>query len=427
MTTLAIVFTVLLILGMPVAFAIGIAGFTFFLLSTGLPLSIAVQKVASATQSFPLLAVPFFVLAGHVMNHTGITRRLLSFSNTLVAWMVGGLAQVSIVLSGLMGGISGSAVADACMEARILGPTMIEKGYSKGYTAAVIALSSLITATIPPSVGLILYGFLANVSIGRLFLAGIIPGILMALFLMTAAYTVALRRGYQSDGVEMPKLGRIWTEMKAAKWALLFPVILIVGIRSGVFTPSEAEAGAFAVVYALVVGVVFHRDLTWAGFRQAIDEAVSDIGMIMAIIMFSALVGYAIIYEQAPHSIAQAIGTVADTPLLLLILVLIFLLLIGTVIESTVNVLLLTPILVPIIKSAGIDPVHFGILMMTIVTLGAMTPPIGVAMYAVCGILNCPTQDYIRESWPFFLAILLLVVVLVLFPGLVLFIPNLLM
>jgi tripartite ATP-independent transporter DctM subunit len=213
--------------------------------------------------------------------------------------------------------------------------------------------------------------------------------------------------------------------MRIAKWALLFPVILIVGIRSGVFTPSEA--GAFAVVYALVVGAFFHRDLTWPGLKQAIDEAVSDIGMIMAIIMFSALVGYAIIYEQAPHSIAQAMGTIATTPLLLLALILIFLLLIGTVIESTVSVLLLTPILAPIIRDAGIDPVHFGILMMTIVTLGAMTPPVGVAMYAVCGILDCTTEEYVRESWPFFVAIFLLIVVLMLFPGLVLFVPNLLM
>lgn len=425
MITLVVVFTVLLVLGMPVAFAIGIAGFTFFLASSGLPLSIAVQKVASATQSFPLLAVPFFVLAGHVMNHTGITHRLLGFCNVMVAWMTGGLAQVSILLSGLMGGISGSAVADACMEARILGPTMIEKGYSKGYTASVIALSSLITATIPPSVGLILYGFLANVSIGRLFLAGIIPGIMMAIFLMGAAYMVARKRGYQAGGAEKPSLRTVWTEMKRAKWALLFPVVLIVGIRSGVFTPSEA--GAFAVVYALVVGAVFHRDLTWAGLKQAVDEAVSDIGMIMAIIMFSSLVGYAIIYEQAPHSIAQAMGTIASTPLLLLGLILMFLLLIGTVIESTVSVLLLTPILAPIIGDAGIDPVHFGILMMTIVTLGAMTPPVGVAMYAVCGILDCTTEEYVRESWPFFLAIFLLVVVLMLFPGLVLFVPNLLM
>lgn len=425
MITLAVVFVILLFLGMPVAFAIGIAGFTFFLQSTGLPLSIAVQKVASATQSFPLLAVPFFVLAGHVMNHTGITTRLLSFANTLVAWMVGGLAQVSIVLSALMGGISGSAVADACMEARILGPTMIEKGYAKGYTAAVIALSALITATIPPSVGLILYGFLANVSIGKLFLAGIVPGMLMAAFLMVAAYMVARKRQYGSDSSEKPTWGKVWQEMKYSKWALLFPVILIVGIRSGVFTPSEA--GAFAVVYALVVGAFLHRELTWKGLMQAIDEAVSDIGMIMAIIMFSALMGYAIIYEQAPHSIAQMLGTITTTPIYLLALILIFLLLVGTVLESTVNVLLLTPILAPVIKAAGIDPVHFGILMMTVVTLGAMTPPVGVAMYAVCGILDCPTKEYIRESWPFFVAILLLLVVLMLFPGLVLFIPNLLM
>lgn len=425
MTPLALIFTTLLLLGMPVAFAIGIAGFSYFLLSDFLPLSIAVQKVASASQSFPLLAIPFFVLAGHVMNHTGITERLLRFSNILVSWMSGGLAQVSIVLSALMGGISGSAVADACMEARILGPSMVEKGYSKGYSASIIALSSLVTATIPPSVGLILYGFLANVSIGRLFLAGIIPGILMALFLMVAAYFVAKRRGYGAETSAPPKFRDIWIELNHAKWALLFPVILVVGIRSGIFTPSEA--GAFAVVYALLVGVVAHKELTMAKLRQAFDEAISDVGMIMLIIMFSAMVGYAIIFEQAPQSIAAAINSISTNPHILLALILVFLLLIGMVVESTVNVLLLTPIFVPIIRDAGIDPVHFGILMMTIVTLGAMTPPVGVAMYAVCGIMDCPTDEYVRESIPFVSVILLLVVILMFFPGIVLLIPNLLM
>jgi TRAP-type transport system large permease protein len=186
MGLIAAVFFILLVLGAPVAFAIGISGFMFFVTSDVMPTSIGVQKIATVSQSFPLLAVPFFVLAGHLMNESGITDRLFRFAHVAVAWMAGGLAQVSIILSTLMGGVSGSAVADAAMEARILGPQMISQGYSKGYAASVIALSSLITATIPPSIGLILYGYVGQVSIGRLFMAGIIPGLLMAIFLMVA-------------------------------------------------------------------------------------------------------------------------------------------------------------------------------------------------------------------------------------------------
>src|SRR5688572_19838936 len=204
MLLIGIVFVVLMAIGMPVAFATGIAGFLFFMTTQGMPMSIGVQKIASMSQSFPLLAVPFFVLAGHLMNESGITSRLLKVAMIAVGWMSGGLAQVAIVLSTLMGGVSGSAVADAAMEARILGPTMVAKGYGKGFSAAAIAVGSLITATIPPSIGLILYGYIGNVSIGRLFVAGIIPGILMMIVLMLTTYLIAKRRKYVVADVQKP-------------------------------------------------------------------------------------------------------------------------------------------------------------------------------------------------------------------------------
>lgn len=425
MILLAVTFFALMGLGVPIAFAIGIAGFTFFLTNGIIPMSIGVQQVATASQSFPLLAVPFFVLAGHMMNRTGITHRLIACSNVLVSWMSGGLAQVCIVLSTLMGGVSGSAVADAAMEARILGPDLIRSGYSKGFTSAVIAVGSLITATIPPSLGLILYGFVGNVSIGRLFLAGIVPGFLMMAVLMVTVWWIARRRGYRAATTQRPTPKAVWAAVVDAKWALLFPVALLVAIRGGLFTPSEV--GAFAVIYAVVVGFFAHRELTMQGLVDALVEAVTDTGLIMLIILFSGMVGYAIVFEQAPQSIAAAMTDLTREPVLVVTLILFFLFIAGLFIESTVLVLLLTPIFLPIVQPLGVDPVHFGILMMTIVTLGSMTPPVGVAMYTVCSLLDCPIEEYIVESIPFVLAVVALVAVLLLWPGLVLFVPNALM
>jgi TRAP-type transport system large permease protein len=412
----------LMFLGMPVAFAIGTAAFLFYVFGP-VPPAIAVQKIASATQSFPLLAVPLFVFAGHLMNESGITERLIRLATVLTGWMKGGLGQVAIALSALMGGVSGSAVADAAMEARILGPAMLDRGYSRGFTCAVIAVGSLITATIPPSIGLILYGFLGNVSIGRLFVAGIVPGLLMTLFLMVTTYIVASRRGYQPELKAVPPAKEVLSALWESKWALLFPILLIVGIRYGIFTPSEA--GAFAVAYAILIGLFVYRQLTFAKLYETLRHSLTDTGMIMLIIMFSAMIGYMITLESVPQQATSFLAGLTSNKYVLMALLVAFLTLLGMFLESTVVTLLLTPILVPIVTRLGIDPVHFGMVMMTTVTLGGMTPPVGVAMYTVCGMLNCSIDDYTREALPFLAAIILLVIVLILFPDLVLFLPNL--
>jgi tripartite ATP-independent transporter DctM subunit len=422
MLLISLVFVVLLLLGMPVAFATGIAGLVFFVMDSGMPLSIGVQKVAAMSQSFPLLAIPFFVLAGHLMNESGITDRLLKVSLVAVGWMSGGLAQVAIVLSTLMGGVSGSAVADAAMEARILGPAMIAKGYGKGFSAAAIAVGSLITATIPPSIGLILYGYIGNVSIGRLFLAGIIPGLLMMLVLMATAYVIAKRRGYVVAHTAKPTVAALARAAWGAKWALLFPLALVLAIRGGVFTPSEV--GSFAVVYALAVGFLAHRELTLEKVWRAFAQASSDVGLIMLIIVMSGMVGFATIYLQVPQHLASWMLAGITDPNMIVLAILLFLLLAGLALESTVMVLLLTPIFVPIVVSAGMDPVHFGILMMSIVTLGGMTWPSGSAMFAVCALMDVTIEEYSVESILFIAAICLLIAVLVFFPGLVLWLPN---
>ncbi|WP_069385076.1 TRAP transporter large permease [Halomonas caseinilytica] len=416
----------LMAIGMPVAFAIGIAGFLYFLMpETFLPVNIGPQRIVSATQSFPLLAVPLFIFIGHLMNASGITPRLLRLSTLLAGWMSGGLAQASLVLSTLMGGVSGSAVADAAMQSRVLGRGMIKDGYTPGFAGAVLSIGGLITATIPPSIGLILYGYLGEVSIGRLFIAGIVPGVLLMIALMITTGIMARKRGYVPVRERPPRLGEVLSAARGSIWALLFPVWLLVGIRYGLFTPSEA--GAFAVVYALVVGCLIHREMGVKEIIETMRASVRDIGMIMLIIMFSGVIGYVVSFERVPQTIAELTLGVFASPTALLLTLAVLLIFLGMLLEATVVVMLLTPILVPVIEAAGVDPVHFGLLMMTLVTFGGMTPPVGISMYTVCGILRCPFTAYSREMVPFAIAVFVVVLGIILFPDIVLFLPNYLM
>ena len=413
-------------IGMPVAFAIGVASMIYFLLpTTFLPDSIVVQRIVASSQSFPLLSVPLFILIGHLMNGSGITPRLMSLATVLAGWMRGGLAQTSLILSTLMGGVSGSAVADAAMQARVLGEPMVKAGYSRGFTGAVLAIGGLITATIPPSLGLILYGYLGEVSIGRLFIAGVVPGFLLMVTLMIATYFVSRQRNYLPVNDRLPTFREVLSGIRISFWAILFPVWLLVGIRFGVFTPSEA--GAFAVAYTLFIGFFIYRELTIDKLIAAFAASVRDIGMIMLIILLSGAFGYVITFERVPQTIAELALGAFSSPTLLLFAIAGFLIFFGMLVEATVLVMLLTPILVPVITAAGIDPVHFGLVMMTLVTFGGMTPPVGVSMFTVCGILNCSYKEYTIEMLPLVVAVLVFVVIMILFPQVVLFLPNYLM
>jgi len=424
MTLLLLCFVIFLLMGMPIAFVIGIAGFAFFMGDPMLNFEVAVQRISEQSQSFTFLAVPFFIFAGNLMNVSGITDQLLSLARLLTRRMYGGTAQISVVMSTLMGGVSGSATADAAMETRILAPEMMKRGYTKGYICSVNCLTALITATIPPSLGLIIFGFVGEVSIGRLFAAGIIPGILMMIFLMATTTITSRIRKFDAPAVDAPKLTlrEIIDNLKESIWALLFPIILIVGIRFGVFTPSES--GAFAVVYALAVGKFVYKKLNWKNFKEALITTVKDNGAIMLIIAMSGPFSFAITWVKLPAVLSSFIFGITNQPQLLTLLMLGFLFVIGMFVDSNVSFLLLTPIFLPMIKSVGMDPVHFGVLMATIVTLGVMTPPIGSALYTVCGIIDCPPEEYTKESLPFLFAILLELSILVFFPKVVLFIPN---
>ena len=425
MGVLLITFVVLLMIGMPVSFVIGLAGLAFFAATPDIPFSITVQRIVAQTQSYSFLAVPFFIFAGNLMNESGITKRLLGLASMLTRRVYGGMAQVSVVMSTLMGGVSGSATADAAMETRILGPEMLNRGYSKGYITAVNCMTGLITATIPPSLGLILYGFIGEVSIGRLFCAGMIPGVLMMVVLMATVNIPCRMHGFEKPNAETPKLTKdeLITNLRESIWALLFPVILIVGIRFGVCTPSEA--GAFAVFYAIIVGAFVYHEFTFDGFVNALSTSMIDTAAVMLIVTLSGPFSYSVTYVNLPQALSTLIFGITENPQLLLIIILVFLFVMGMFLDSNVNFLLLTPIFLPMVTRLGVDPVHFGVLMATIVTMGVMTPPVGSALYTVCGILECPVEEYTKAAIPFFLAIMLEMIVLVFLPGIVLFLPNL--
>jgi tripartite ATP-independent transporter DctM subunit len=339
--------------------------------------------------------------------------------------MYGGTAQISVVMSTLMGGVSGSATADAAMETRILGPEMMRIGYSKGYICAVNCVTALITATIPPSLGLIIFGFVGEVSIGRLFAAGIIPGVLMMVFLMATTSITSRIKKYDppKPDVKSATFKELGENLKESIWALLFPIILIVGIRMGVFTASES--GAFAVVYALIIGKFVYKELTGKNFNEALITTIKDNGAIMLIIAMSGPFSYAITWVKLPAALSGLIFGITDNPQLLTLIMLGFLFISGMFVDSNVNFLLLTPIFLPMVTSVGMNPVHFGVLMATIVTLGVMTPPIGSALYTVCGIIDARPEEYTMESLPFLGAVLLELTILTFLPGIVLFIPNL--
>lgn len=417
-----ILLVIFLAMGMPVAFAIGISGAVFFLQNPQLPFTMTIQLAISQTQNFPLLAIPLFIFAANLLNETGITLRLIRLAGVLAGHMRGGLAQVNVVLSTLMGGVSGSAIADAAMEARILGTEMIKKGFSKGYTTSITTITACIAPIIPPSIGLILYGTIGEVSIGRLFAAGIVPGLMMMVFLMTAVSMTSKKKKYLPER-KRASLKEVVMAFIDSIWAILFPFALIGGIRFGLFTPTEA--GAFAGVYALAIGVLFYRELTWKRLKRTLELTVIDIGSIMFIIALSGIFGYGLAYERAGDKFSKFMLGITNNPQILLLIVVGAVFIAGMFIESTVIILLFTAILLPLVSEVGVDPVHFGIIFMLVVVLGLVTPPVGVSMYTVCSVLDSPVEDYLKECWPFILAIVLVDIILIFFPDIVVFIPNL--
>jgi tripartite ATP-independent transporter DctM subunit len=416
-------FILFLAMGMPVAFAIGISGALFFLQHPELPSTIPIQLTLTQTQNFALLAVPLFIMAGNVMNKSGITEQLLKLATVLTGRLRGGLAQVSVAMAALMGGVSGSCIADAAMQTRMLGDGMLRRGFSKGYAAAVLSYGSVLTPIIPPGIGFILYGSVGQVSIGRLFAAGFVPAFLLWAALAATIVLTASRRGIKTELERRPTAGEVVAALRGGIWAILFPIFLLVGLRAGVFTPSEV--GAFAVVYAVVIGVLVYRQLHKAALGEALEGTLADVGAVMFLIALSGIFGYGIVFERVPELISSALLGITDSLPGVMALVVVCLLIAGCFIDGSVLIIMLTPIFLPLIRDLGGDPVHFGLVFVLAVTIGNFTPPVGSAMYAVCSILRCPIGEYTRESVPFLLAVGIVTLLLVFVPGVVLFVPDL--
>lgn len=415
-------FLVLLAINAPVNIAIAAGALLFFVNQQGLPMTIYPQRLMSSSESFPLVAIPMFTLAGVIMNHAGITRRLLSLAETLVGHMAGGLAQTNVVLATLMGFESGSGNADAAMQSKMLGTEMIRRGYHPPFAAAVVAASAVITPIIPPGLGFVIYGYLANVSVGRLFMAGIIPGLMLMTSLMIVTHFVSKRRGYKPVRPKAASPLEVLVAIRDASWALTVPIVVIFGLRYGLFTPTEA--GAVIAVYSMLVGFFIYRELKVSDLWGIITEAALATATVMIIISAADAFGFYMTLERVAVSTADVLATLTSNPLVMLLIINLFLLCLGMLLESVAALILVTPILAPVGAQLGIDPVHLGLLIVLNLTIGAITPPVGTLMFISCGVLRVSIADFTRAVLPLLAAEVTVLSLLVLFPQLVLFIPN---
>lgn len=425
-TTFAIIILlVLFVLNVPIFISITASVLVYFGLSGQLSLMIVVQRIIGGVESIPLLAVPFFVMAGVFMNYTGITKRMVKFCEVLTGHMPGGLAQVNVVLSTLMGGLSGSNIADAAMQSKILVPEMEKRGYSKAFSTAVTGASSLITPIIPPGIALIIYGFIANVSIGKLFLAGIVPGVMTCIIMMITVHFISKKRGYMPTRERAAGPKEVFVASKDAILALLLPVVIIGGIRLGVFTPTEA--GSVAIAYALVLGMLVYREMRFSQIKDAMAETVITTSSIMLIIGAASALAWFLTWERIPQTATDFILSFVSSPGMFLLFINIFLMVVGMFIEGNAAMIVLVPLLMPMINALGIDPVHFGLVFIFNMAVGTLTPPMGTVMFTTCSITGVKIDEFIKEAWPFYLVLIVCLLIITYIPAISLFLPNLLM
>jgi C4-dicarboxylate transporter, DctM subunit len=389
-------------LAFPIVAGLGLSSVLGLVLTTDLSLVVIVQRMAAQLDTFVLLAIPLFVLAGTLMNAGGITERLYLISMVLVGHLRGGLAQVNVLLSVLFGGLSGSSSADAAAEAKILNPIMVKAGYHPEFAAAVTAVSAIVTPVIPPSITMIIYSSITGASVGRLFIAGIVPGILLALAMGLIVHWVSVKRGYGRDR-SFPAFAEVVDAVKKSFWGLMMPVIIIVGIRFGVFTATEAAA--VAAIYSFLVGMFIHRELKWRAVPGILVETLRDSGIILLIISAAAPFAWILTRAGIPQMITDSVLSITSNPYVFLLIVNVLLLFLGCLVEATSLLVVLTPILAPAAFKLGVDPVVFGLIVCVNINLGTITPPFGQIVFLTSAITGVPGEKVFKESMPFIYAL----------------------
>lgn len=407
--------------GLPVAFALGLACVVYLLLVGTIDLSIVAQRMIFGIDSFLLLAVPFFILAAEVMNTTGTTRRIFRFADALVGHVPGGLAHVNVVNSMIFAGMSGSAIADAAGVGMMEVEAMTEAGYPKPFSAALSAATSTVGPIIPPSIPMVIYGSIAQVSVGALFLGGVIPGVIMGLAMMGLVYVQALQRGFpRAPRVSAREFLRALLE---AIPPLLTPVILLGGIYTGIFTPTEAAAAA--VLYALILGTVVYREIRPREIPRLLLRVVENTAMIMFIVTTASVFGWILAREQIPQIIAGFFLNLTTSPVAMLLILNLLFLILGMFMETLAIMLIFLPIVVPIIQTLHIDPVHFGVVFVLNLMIGLLTPPFGMLLFLMSGLTKLPMAPILRELVPYIAILIGCLLLITLVPQLVLFIPTL--
>ena len=414
-----ILLAALIAAGAPIYVALGLSSLVYFF-SEGIASLAAVHTIINGLNSFTLIAVPFFILAGHLMNASGFTDRIFTFARAMIGWAPGGLGHVNIGASVVFAGMSGAAVADAGGLGAVEIKAMRDAGYDRGFSVGVTAASSTIGPIIPPSLPLIIYGVVAEVSIGKLFAAGLLPGLLMAVALMGMVHWTAKRRGYQREAAFSAR--RALRAARGALLPLLAPVIVVGGIVFGVFTPTEAAIAA--VAYTLVVGAVVYRTLDWAAVRDALLATIETTAAVLLIVASAALFAWVLTANQVAEGLTSGLLSFTDNKTTILLIIMLLVFAIGFFMETIAAITILAPLVLPVAAAVGIDPVHLGIVIVLNLMIGLLTPPVGMVLYVLAKVSKTPFEECVRATLPFLVPLVAVLLLLVLVPDLALWIPG---
>ncbi|HHY43075.1 MAG TPA: TRAP transporter large permease [Thermoanaerobacterales bacterium] len=415
-------FVVLIFLGVPIAFSLGISSLIYILLND-ISLTVIAQKMYAGIDSFVLVAIPGFVLAGNLMNHGGMSERLVKFGDAIIGFVRGGLALANVVISMIFAGISGTALADTASEGPIIIPAMVRQGYDPDFAAAITAASSTVGPIIPPSTPMIITGTIVGLSVTKLFVAGIVPGILIGIFQMILCYYLAVKRNYPKG--ELKPIKYIWDIFKESVWALLLTAFILFGILGGVFTPTEASI--VSVLYGLIVGMFVYKEIKIKDIPGIVMESLKSTASIMVLVGFANTFAWILASEQIPQLIAETILSISTNPIVVILLVNALLLFVGMFMETIAAIVILFPVLFPVLQSIGMDPIQAGVMMVLNLIIGVTTPPVGVCLFVAANIANISLVRISKAIFPFIVANIIVLLLVSFVPALTVYLPNLLL